>query len=112
MIQTSTRKKCGNCKHFELSPPAAPTSKSTYMGRCKRPDWPHATSIGKTCPGYQAREDARKHTPKPEPVQRVHALLWAAFGALAEHRYPAAVSSIECALTELRRLIARREVRK
>lgn len=109
MIKTSTRKKCGNCKHFELSPPAAPTSKSTYMGRCKRPDWPHATSVGKrACPGYQARKPA----PNPEPVQRVHALIWSAFAAMTEHRYPAAVSSLECALTELRKMIARREVRK
>lgn len=109
MIQTSTRKKCRTCKHFELSPPAAPTSKTTYFGRCHRPDWPHATTAGKVCPGWKARKFFEPHA---DPIQRAQALVWQAFGALAEHRYPSAASALECAASELRKLIARREVQK
>jgi len=112
MIQTSTKKKCGSCKLFELSQPVAPTSKSTYFGRCHRPDWPHATTVGKVCPGYKAHPFERKQAPKLEPIERVQAAIWEAFGALAEHRYPSAASALECAASELRKLIARREVRK
>lgn len=113
MIQTSTRKKCGNCKHFELSPPIAPNSKTTYFGRCHRPGWPHASTIGKrACPGHQARETERKHSTNPDPIQRAYALIWQAFGSLAEHRYPAAAAALEGAVSELRKLIARREVRR
>lgn len=106
MIQTSIRKKCGNCKHFELSPPVAPTSKTTFNGRCHRPDWPHATTVGKVCPGWKAREpEAVRATRHDQLVQA----LWGAFGAMTAHRYAEAREPLEWLLRELHMLDVRRE---
>lgn len=105
MTKPPTRKKCATCKHFELSPPIAPTSRTTFNGRCHRPDWPHATTVGKVCPGWKARAPEVVRATRHD--QLVQALWWA-FGAMTASRYAEAREPLEWLVRELQAL----EVRK